>query len=207
MPTRSGARLGRPARAKKTEAPVEITETPASALRNQVCAIFRDAQRTTATHRKLAVNLRKIQESCCYEPVSTKNPSEDQFDEKAFNHEFVRCVLRIMPVKKAESVGEKLIRFIGLFLRHASDKDNELLDEADVDTSLMPETPSTRLSTEVLRTAQSLMQAKDKYVRFRSTQLVSHIINSLEAIDDDLFQNLRNNLLKRIRDRKPRVLV
>ncbi|KKO99143.1 condensin complex subunit 3 [Trichoderma harzianum] len=207
MPTRSGARLGRPSRAKKTEAPVEITETPASALRNQVCAIFRDAQRTTATHRKLAVNLRKIQESCCYEPVSAKNPSEDQFDEKAFNHEFIRCVLRIMPVKKAESVGEKLIRFIGLFLRHASDKDNELLDEADVDTSLMPETPSTRLSSEVLRTAQSLMQAKDKYVRFRSTQLVSHIINSLEAIDDDLFQNLRNNLLKRIRDKEAMVRV
>ncbi|KAL6695174.1 nuclear condensing complex subunit [Trichoderma pleuroticola] len=207
MPTRSGARLGRPAKAKKTETPVEHTETPNSALRNQVCAIFRDAQRTTATHRKLAVNLRKIQESCCYEPVNTKNPSEDQFDEKAFNHEFVRCVLRIMPVKKAESVGEKLIRFIGLFLRHASDKDNELLDEADVDTSLMPETPSTRLSSQVLQTALSLMQAKDKYVRFRSTQLVSHIINSLEAIDDDLFQNLRNSLLKRIRDKEAMVRV
>ncbi|KAL7912301.1 nuclear condensing complex subunit [Trichoderma velutinum] len=208
MPTRSGARLGRAAaKPKKADAPVEQTETPNSALRNQVGGIFRDAQKTTATHRKLAVNLRKIQESCCYEPVNAKTPSADVFDEKAFNHEFIRCVLRIMPVKKAESVGEKLIRFIGLFLRHASDKDNELLDEADVDTSLMPETPSTRLSSQVLQTALSLMQAKDKYVRFRSTQLVSHIINSLEAIDDDLFQNLRNNLLKRIRDKEAMVRV
>ncbi|TFA97973.1 Condensin complex subunit 3 [Trichoderma ghanense] len=208
MPTRSGTRTGRPAAtAQKPAAPRQHPDTPDNALRTQVCAIFRDAQRTTATHRKLAVNLRKIQEACCYEPVNPKKPDADQFDEKAFNDEFVRCVLRIMPVKKAESVGEKLIRFIGLFLRHASDKDSELLDEADADASLMPETPSTRLSSKVLQTALSLMQAKDKYVRFRSTQLVSHIINSLDAIDDDLFQSLRNNLLKRIRDKEAMVRV
>ncbi|RFU72251.1 condensin complex subunit 3 [Trichoderma arundinaceum] len=211
MPTRSGARTGTSRSSansrKQQPASLEEADTPDNALRTQVCAIFRDAQRTTATHRKLAVNLRKIQEACCYEPVNPKKLAADEFDEKAFNHEFIRCVLRIMPVKKAESVGEKSIRFIGLFLRHASDKDNELLDEADAETSLMPETPSTRLSSKVLQTALSLMQAKDKYVRFRSTQLVSHIINSLDAIDDDLFQSLRNNLLKRIRDKEAMVRV
>ncbi|KAH6603438.1 condensin complex subunit 3 [Trichoderma cornu-damae] len=208
MPTRAGTRTGRPAASShKPSASLEHVDTPDNALRTQICAIFRDAQRTTATHRKLAVNLRKIQEACCYEPVNPKKPAADEFDEKAFNHEFIRCMLRIMPVKKAESVGEKSIRFIGVFLRHASDKDNELLDGADADTSLMPETPSTRLSSKVLQTALSLMQAKDKYVRFRSTQLVSHIINSLDAIDDDLFQSLRHSLLKRIRDKEAMVRV
>ncbi|KAM0256168.1 hypothetical protein ACHAQJ_005145 [Trichoderma viride] len=210
MPTRSGTRTGAARSSPSSHKPspsLEYTDTPDNALRTQICAIFRDAQRTTATHRKLAVNLRKIQEACCYEPVNPKKASADEFDEKAFNHEFIRCVLRVMPVKKAESVGEKLIRFIGLFLRHASDKDNELLDEADADASLMPETPSTRLSSKVLQTALSMMQAKDKYVRFRSTQLVSHIINSLDAIDDDLFQSLRNSLLKRIRDKEAMVRV
>ncbi|PTB66567.1 ARM repeat-containing protein [Trichoderma citrinoviride] len=209
MPTRSGTRTGRAAATtqKKAAAPLQHPDTPDNALRTQVCAIFRDAQRTTATHRKLAVNLRKIQEACCYEPINPKKPAADEFDEKAFNDEFVRCVLRIMPVKKAESVGEKLIRFIGLFLRHASDKDSELLDDADPDASLMPETPSTRLTSKVLQTALSLMQAKDKYVRYRSTQLVAHIINSLDAIDDDLFHSLRNNLLKRIRDKEAMVRV
>ncbi|KAL6864326.1 ARM repeat-containing protein [Trichoderma novae-zelandiae] len=208
MPTRSGTRTGRAAAsAPKPAAPLQHPDTPDSALRTQVCAIFRDAQRTTATHRKLAVNLRKVQEACCYEPVNPKKPAAGEFDEKAFNDEFVRCVLRIMPVKKAESVGEKLIRFIGLFLRYASDKDSELLGLADPDASLMPETPSTRLTAKVLQTALSLMQAKDKYVRFRSTQLVSHIINSLDAIDDDLFQSLRDSLLKRIRDKEAMVRV
>ncbi|KAI3329540.1 nuclear condensing complex subunit [Ustulina deusta] len=179
-------------------------ETPDSALRKQVCAVFRDAQKTTATHRKLAVTLRKIHEACCYEPAPRKQPAAaaDDFDEADFNAEFTRCVFRIMPVKKSESVGDRTIRFVGLFLRHANDKDNDLLGETDADASTMPETPSSRLTTGVMEAVLPLLTSKDKFVRYRSTQLISHIINSLDAIDDDLFQKLRQGLLRRIRDKE-----
>ncbi|KND91488.1 Condensin complex subunit 3 [Tolypocladium ophioglossoides CBS 100239] len=190
--------------ARASSAAVEYVDTPGSALRTQICAVFHDAQRTTATHRKLSVNLRKIHEACCYIPTNKSGPSSE-FDEKAFNKEFVRCVLRIMPVKKTESVGEKSIRFIGFYLRHASEKDIEILGDVEADTSLMPETPSTRLTSELLEAVLPLMTAKDKFVRFRSTQIISHIINSLDAIDDDLFQKLRHGLLKRIRDKEAMV--
>ncbi|KAI1393233.1 condensin subunit Cnd3 [Hypoxylon trugodes] len=180
-------------------------EAPDNQLRTQICAIFRDAQKTTATHRKLAVNLRKIHEACCYEPTRSNKTSPTEFDEADFNNEFSRCVLRIMPVKKSESVGEKTIRFVGLFLRHANDKDNELLGEEDVDASTMPETPSTRLTNQVMEAILPLLTAKDKFVRYRATQLISHVINSLDAIDDDLFQKLRYGLLKRIRDKEAMV--
>ncbi|KAL6850871.1 chromosome condensation complex Condensin, subunit G [Amphichorda felina] len=184
----------------------ETVDTPDNALRGRICSIFRDAQKTTATHRKLAVNLRKIHETCCYEPSSGKTSASEEFDEEAFNHEFIRCVLRVMPVKKTESVGEKSIRFTGFFLRLANDKDNELLGEEGQDaTVLLPETPSTRLTSQLLEAVLPLMTAKDKFVRFRATQLVSHIVNSLEAIDDDLFQKLRHGLLKRIRDKEAMV--
>ncbi|CAM1510341.1 Fc.00g006760.m01.CDS01 [Cosmosporella sp. VM-42] len=201
----SATRNSRASVASRTSSAPEIVDTPESALRTQICAIFRDAQRTTATHRKLAVNLRKVHESCCYEPTNPKHSQANDFDEEAFNHEFVRCVLRVMPVKKAENVGEKSIRFVGLFLRHANDKDNELLGDIEEDASVMPETPSTRLTSQLLEAVLSLMTAKDKFVRFRSTQLISHIINSLDAIDDDLFQKLRHGLLKRIRDKEAMV--
>ncbi|KAI0156636.1 condensin subunit Cnd3 [Hypoxylon sp. FL1284] len=180
-------------------------ESPDSELRKQVCAIFRDAQKTTATHRKLVVNLRKIHEACCYEPTRPNKSAPTDFDESDFNNEFSRCVLRVMPVKKSEGVGEKIIRFVGLFLRHANDKDNELLGEEDVDASTMPETPSTRLTNQVMEAILPLLTAKDKFVRYRSTQLISHVINSLDAIDDDLFQKLRHGLLKRIRDKEAMV--
>ncbi|KAB5558393.1 condensin subunit Cnd3 [Coniochaeta sp. 2T2.1] len=184
------------------------SETPDNALRQQFATVFRDAQRTTASHRKLAVTLRKIQEACCYEPTSTKKSSGQvapDFDEDDFNVEFVRCVLRVMPVKKSETVGEKTVRFIGLFLRHSIDKDNEVMGEVDEDASTMPETPSTRLTAHLMENVLPLLTAKDKVVRYRATQLISHVINSLDAIDDDLFQKLRSGLLKRIRDKESMV--
>ncbi|KAF4487895.1 condensin complex subunit 3 [Fusarium agapanthi] len=206
MPARTTARSSRAPAARSSGASrTPPVDTPDSALRTKVCAVFRDAQRTTATHRKLVVNLRKIQESCAYEPTNPDQPHADDFDEDAFNHEFVRCVSKIMPIKKSESVGEKSIKFTGLFLQHASAKDNELLGEIDQDASVMPETPSTRLTSQLLEAILPLLTAKDKVVRFRSTQLISHIINSLDAIDDDLFQKLRHGLLKRIRDKEAMV--
>jgi condensin complex subunit 3 len=151
------------------------------------------------------VTLRKIQEACCYEPSSAKKSAAAEFEEDDFNVEFVRCVLRVMPVKKSEGVGEKTIRFIGLFLRHSIDKDNEAMGEVDEDASTMPETPGTRLTGHLMENTLPLLTAKDKFVRYRSTQLLSHIINSLDAIDDDVFQKLRSGLLKRIRDKEPMV--
>ena len=70
----------------------------------------------------MVVNLRKIQEACCFEPPDTgkkggKNKGEEHedFDEEEFNAEVVRCVLRIMSVKKSEPVGDRVIRFLGIF--------------------------------------------------------------------------------------------
>jgi condensin complex subunit 3 len=189
---------------------VEIPEeTEDNELRAQISGIFRDAQRTTASHRKLIINLRKLQEACCYEPTSQKNTktNAEEFDEERFTDEFIRCVLRVMPVKKSESVGERVIRFIGLFLKHASEKDNNLVPEDADETGVMTETPSTRLTTQLMTKVLPLLTAKEKFVRYRSTQLISHIINSLEAIEDDLFQLLRHGLLKRIHDKEAMVRV
>jgi len=208
MPPRTSTRSTRTSAAASRASSIAIdipTETPDNELRGQVTAVFREAQRTTASHRKLAVTLRKIQEACCYEPTSAKKSIATEFDEDDFNNEFVRCVLRLMPIKKSESVGEKTVRFIGLFLSLSVDKDNEMMGEADPDASTMPETPSTRLTTLLMETILPLLTAKDKFVRYRSTQLISHIINSLDAIDDDLFQKLRSGLLKRIRDKEAMV--
>jgi len=95
-----------------------------------VAQVFGDAQKTTATQRKLVVNLRKIQEACCFEPPDTnrkggkkgKGEVQEDFDEEDFNGEVVRCVLRILGVKKSEPVGDRIIRFLGVFLKHASEK-------------------------------------------------------------------------------------
>lgn len=110
-------------------------------------------------------------------------------------------------MKRSEAAGERVVRFIGLFLRHANEKDNELIPAEEDDAGVMVETPSTRLTTEVMKTVLPLLTAKEKFVRFRSTQLISHLVNSLDSMDDDLFQLLRQGLLKRIRDKESMVRV
>lgn len=51
------------------------------------------------------------------------------------------------------------------------------------------------------------MGAKDKVVRFRATQTVAHIVNSLDSIDDELFYLIRQSLVRRIHDKESSVRV
>ena len=68
------------------------------------------------------MGLRKIQEACCYEPARSNKKSGQDFDEDDFNVEIARCVIRLMAVRKSEGVGDRIVRFLGLFLQHASGK-------------------------------------------------------------------------------------
>lgn len=100
-------------------------EGPEISLRAEVAQIFNDAQSTTATQRKLQTLLRKVQERCCFEQPESKKkrlPQEEDFDEEEFNNEVTRCLLRVLNVKKGVQEADRVIRFLGLFLKNASDK-------------------------------------------------------------------------------------
>lgn len=111
-------------RAARTTSPTTSIpdEGPATSLRESICTIFTEAYRTTSGTRKLIVSLRKIQEICCYEPTNPKKRAgQEEFDEEEFNAEVARCVFRILPIKKSEPAGDRLVRFTGTFLKHATD--------------------------------------------------------------------------------------
>lgn len=115
-------------------------EGPHTQLRSEICNIFANAQRDTTTQRKLVVSLRKVQEACCYEPVKQQKykkskaerggngagagegEGEDASGEEDFNEEVGRCVLRVLTVRKSEPVGDRTVKFLGLFLNYASEK-------------------------------------------------------------------------------------
>lgn len=138
MPARTSARPSSPSgpphkassqklssRKTTTASAVDIPdEGPSTSLRMRICEVFGDAQKSTAGHRKSATSLRKIQEECCYmfPHVRGQKNQEDEFGEDDFNVEVARCVIRLMGVKKSEGVGDRLVKFLGLFLRRATDK-------------------------------------------------------------------------------------
>lgn len=100
--------------------PDEGSSTP---LREKISRIFADAQKGIATQRKLAVTLRKVQETCCYESEKPqKHTLDEEYGEAEFNEEVARCVLRILAIKKIEPVGDRLVQFLGIFLKVASDR-------------------------------------------------------------------------------------
>lgn len=70
------------------------------------------------------------------------------------------------------------------------------------ETQSFPETPTSRLVAHILSIMLPLMTSKEKTVRYRSTQLVAHIINSLDSIDDEYYHLLKMALLKRLRDKE-----
>lgn len=181
--------------------------------------MFSDAQKTTATQRKLVVTLRKIQEECCFEPPPTtkkgkKAPEEEEeeFDQDDFNHEMVRSILRVMNVKKSEPAGDRVIRFLALFLNYAAEKDHKISarlmeDESQEDNAAAMDGPTNRLNRAIIATLVRLLPAKDKTVRFRATQTLTALLNSLQLIDDDVFTHIRLGLTKRLRDKEPSVRV
>lgn len=198
--------------------PAVPTEFPQ--LRADVCAIFTDAQRSTTGHRKLVVRLRKFQEMCC--GIAQNKPKKDQPEgeqrpapsteqtegEKEFNVEITRCLLRVVPVKKTETVGDRIIRFLGMFLSHAAEKDAEIfVPYEEDDMEVFPETPTTRLTYAIVEMMHPLLAAKDRTVRYRATQILTHIVNSLDSIDDEVYRLVRQGLLKRIRDKETNVRV
>lgn len=82
------------------------------------------------------------------------------------------------------------------------------MPEADIEyPQTSPETASTRLTSHILSILLPLLASKEKVVRYRATQLVAHIINSLDSVDDDSYHLIRAGLLKRVRDKEPMIRV
>ncbi|KAL9595967.1 MAG: hypothetical protein Q9219_006127 [cf. Caloplaca sp. 3 TL-2023] len=197
----------RPSSRRTTTTCVEIPdEGPSTSLRVRICEVFSNAQKSTAGHQKLAVSLRKLQEECCYEPTNAHRQDQEEFGEDDFNVEFARCVIRLMGIKRSEGAGDRVVRFLGLFLRRANDKDAALVPETEIEeTQTLPETPSTRLTSHILSIVLPMLGSKEKVVRYRATQLVAHIINSLDSVDDEYYHLIRISLLKRLKDKEPMI--
>jgi condensin complex subunit 3 len=147
MPSRVGARASSATSTRKSSAPpsggapaVFIPDEPSLPtsspnLRANIVEVFADAQRATTGHRKLVVRLRKIQEYCCGLRAPAQKGKKGRtslgglgFDdpegvaEKEFNAEISRCVLRVLVLKKAEGAGDRVVKFLGTFLKAATDK-------------------------------------------------------------------------------------
>jgi condensin complex subunit 3 len=138
-----------------------------------------------------------------------KSTLGDSYDEADFNSEVARCLLKVMGVRKPEATGDRVVRFLGLFLKSASEKDLVAFGRhADrQDSQVVPETPTSRLTFSLLSLLIPMLSVKEKTVRFRATQIIAHVINTLDSIDDELYHLIRQGLIKRIRDKESTIRI
>ena len=101
-----------------------------------------------------------------------------------FENDLKDCVSRMLNIRIKEPVGDRLVRFLVSYLQSSSEHVTSIL------SALLP-----------------YLSAKDKTIRFRATQIVAQAINSLDAIDDELYHDIRQVLMKRIRDKIPGVRI
>ncbi|BFZ59916.1 chromosome condensation complex Condensin, subunit G [Saitoella coloradoensis] len=177
-----------------------IESDPVTSLKPTLASIFNDAQRTTATHRKLVNATRSLQDAC------VEREGED--GEEAFTTEFLKCLNKVLPVKKSEPTADRVVKFCVAFIQHIQEtgvenQDEDVMDmsEADIETTGM------RFADAVMRHLLRGLEAKDKVVRLRCCQVITLAINSLSAIDDDVFEGLRTGLMRRARDKESSVRV
>lgn len=102
-----------------------------------------------------------------------------------FDEEIKQCIFRLLDVAKPEAAGNRIVKFLTVYLQ-------------DADAS----SPTT---SAVLLALLPYLCAKDRTVRYRSTQLVSQILGVLSAIDDDLYGVIRHELIKRLHDKVPAI--
>ncbi|KAF2743206.1 hypothetical protein M011DRAFT_451690 [Sporormia fimetaria CBS 119925] len=190
-------------------------EGPETLLRREICKIFSDSAKSIATHRKLGVHLRKIQEMCCWEQQNPKREYINfmEFTADEFEREVGRCIKRVLPVKKGEAAVDRIIRFLGEFLQRANAEDTDItkLQIEEDDEEQAAEKPTYNLTNYLLEELIPLASTKEKTVRYRTTQVISEIVVRIRYInagmEEDLRPRVRHTLGKRIRDKEAIVRV
>ena len=179
---------------------------------NSLADVFQQAQLSYAGHRKHIAVLKKIQ---------TKASVQGYSD--AFNYWFNKLVTRVLPLKKNEVIGDRIVKLIAAFIA-SLDKENEMISTQRLDKSNSPEeeedeneesddniSEKEKMTTKfidgfirhILRGAES----KDKNVRFRVMQLLVVIMDNIGEIDINLYNLLMWSLNKRIYDKEPIVRI
>ncbi|KAK7897303.1 chromosome condensation complex Condensin, subunit G [Exophiala xenobiotica] len=129
--------------------------------------IFSDAQRSLVGHKTLAKRLHRLE--------NTPN----------FEAHIKQCVFRLLDVSKSEVAGNRVIKFLTVYLESAD--------------------ATNRTTSSLLLALLPFLCAKDKTVRYRATQIISQILGVLNTIDDDLYKVIRHELIKRLRDKVPAI--
>ncbi|KIM27971.1 hypothetical protein M408DRAFT_70480 [Serendipita vermifera MAFF 305830] len=166
--------------------------------------IFQQAQANIASHKKNVVQLHKLHSQAAQHTESTAKGIR-LVGEKAFNKAFEDAVYKVLPLKKGTTVADRIVKFVGLFVKFTVEKTTEELERQERGEE--DDSTASRFIEFLIRTLLKGFTSKDKIVRYRSVQFVAEIVTSLGELDEELYSTLRHSILERIQDKESAVRV
>ncbi|OWB75857.1 hypothetical protein B5S32_g4 [[Candida] boidinii] len=195
---------GKVAKTKKNTTPaakptarskIKDKNVQAEEIHDSLAKIFQDAQLSMAGHKKQIVLLKNLLQT------AHKLDLDDEF-----NLSFCKMINKILPIKRTEVVGDRIVKLIAGFVNSLSTESDESENQADqIEDDSEIETVFSKFIYTVVRHLSRGLDAKDKNVRYRVCHLLSHLMHNMTSIDDDLYKFLFSNLLTRVYDKEPPV--
>lgn len=169
------------------ENPEESHSTNSKIFR-AVADVFQNAQSTYAGHRRHIAVLKRIQAKAV-----------EQGYEEVFNYWFDKMVTLVLPLKRTEPVGDRIVRLVGGFI---SSIEHELEATDDEHDRKEREKVFARFVDQFVRHMLRGIESRDKNARYRVTQLLAVIMDNIGEIDEDLYNLLMWSLQKRVYDKE-----
>ncbi|CAH6721892.1 condensin complex subunit 3 [[Candida] jaroonii] len=162
-------------------------------LNGSIINVFQEAQFGLSGHRKLVVNLKSI-----------LNKSVELGYEESFIYQINKLINKILDLKKGETAGDRIVKFIASFLRSLQQdiaKKNEGKNEDDEEE----DEPVANLVDNMLRHLSIGMRAKNRNVRYRVVQILSYVLAHIGDIDLGLCQAIVDGLYMSLQDKEQNV--
>ncbi|KAF8635378.1 hypothetical protein AX15_000383 [Amanita polypyramis BW_CC] len=179
-------------------------------LQASIPRIFDQVQISSANHQKNFVALHRLHtEAAQYiEPVNNGR-SVKLTGERKFEEVFTLMITRVLPIKKGIGPADRIVKFIGGYVRFVNEKaaeEKSAGDDTDEDDE-DEDTTASRFTARLLKFLLKGFLAKEKNVRYRVLCMVAEMVSHLGAIDEEIYTELRSALLDRIYDKENAVRV
>ncbi|SCW01195.1 LAFE_0D07184g1_1 [Lachancea fermentati] len=159
-----------------------------------IADVFQKAQSTYAGHRRHVAVIKTI-----------RAKAVSQGYEEVFNYWFNKMVTLILPLKRKDVVGDRIIRLVAAFIA-SCEHDLELEDSTGGDRANR-EIIQTRFIDQFIRHILRGVESRDKHVRYRVTQLLAVIMDNIGEIDEELYKLMMWSLQKRVYDKEASVRI
>lgn len=158
---------------------------------------FMESQTTVAAHKRELVILKALMVRAYALELNDK-----------FNMTFCKLLSKILPLKRNIKPADKVVKFVSSFFENINPlkiRDGEEL-QVPIPASAFEEVHALFIN-KVVKYLMKGLDAKDTTVRYRSCQLLYHIIGNSGAMDEDLYESISDELSTKVYDKDAAVRV